>query len=106
MIITALMTELAILCIGFLRLSPGEYYIKIDMITVLEGGLAAASVLISFGVLIGKVNPFQLLALAFIETILFSINGHIGYELLGAIDAGFLNFNICLSKQELIAKSI
>ena len=55
---------------------------------MLEGGLAAASVLISFGVVIGKLNPFQLLVMAIFETILFVINMHIGYVLFGAIDVG------------------
>ena len=71
-IITASITEFAILCFGWSRLGPGEYTINITMIEsehcmqcvlcielycrVLEGGLAAATVLISFGVLIGKVE--------------------------------------------------
>ena len=55
---------------------------------VLEGGLAAATVLVSFGVLIGKINPLQLLVMGFIETILFVINCYIGYTVLGAVDIG------------------
>ena len=56
--------------------------------SVLEGGLAAASTLISFGVVIGKLNPLQLLVMGIIETILFVINMWIGFSLLGAIDIG------------------
>ena len=56
--------------------------------SVLEGGLAAASVLISFGVVIGKLNPFQLLVMGIIETVLFVINMHIGYVIFGAVDVG------------------
>ena len=37
-------------------------------VSILEGGLAAAAVLISFGVVIGKFNPFQLLVLALVES--------------------------------------
>ena len=37
-------------------------------LSILEGGLAAASVLISFGAVIGKFNPFQLLLLALVES--------------------------------------
>ena len=55
---------------------------------VLEGGLCAATVLVTFGVLLGKVNPFQLLVLGLVETVLFAINCHIGYSVLGAVDAG------------------
>ena len=50
--------------------------------------LAAASVLISFGVVIGKLNPLQLLVMAIFETIIFTINMHIGYVMFGAIDVG------------------
>ena len=55
---------------------------------MLEGGLAAASVLISFGVIIGKLNPFQLLVMGILETILYVINMHIGYVIFGAVDVG------------------
>ena len=80
---------------------------------VLEGGLCAATVLVSFGVLIGKINPlqvisifwilresvfldilktklFQLLLLGLIETVLFVGNCHVGYSLFGAVDVGMV----------------
>ena len=63
-------------------------HISILFSSVLEGGLAAASVLISFGVVIGKLNPFQLLVMGIIETVLFVINMHIGYVIFGAVDVG------------------
>ena len=87
-IITATVTEFAILVIGWSRLAPGEYIININFLHVLEGGLAAASVLISFGVVIGKCNPLQLLVMGLIETVLFTINMHLGYSVFGAIDVG------------------
>ena len=55
---------------------------------VLEGGLCAATVLVSFGVLIGKINPLQLLLLGLIETVLFVANCHVGYSMFGAVDVG------------------
>ena len=55
---------------------------------VLEGGLAAATVLVSFGVVIGKVNPLQLLVMGLIETVLFVGNCHLGYGILGVVDVG------------------
>ena len=91
-IITATVTEFAILVIGWSRLEAGQYIININFIHVLEGGLAAASVLISFGVVIGKLNPFQLLVMGIIETILFTINMHIGYVMFGAVDVGKIIF--------------
>ena len=44
--------------------------------------------LVTFGVLIGKVNPLQLLVLGFIETVLFVMNCYIGYTVLGVVDVG------------------
>ena len=61
---------------------------------MLEGGLAAASVLISFGVIIGKLNPFQLLVMGILETILYVINMHIGYVIFGAVDVGASHYRI------------
>ena len=55
---------------------------------MLEGGLCAATVLVTFGVLIGKINPLQLLLLGLIETVLFVANCHVGYSMFGAVDVG------------------
>ena len=54
----------------------------------MEGGFAAAAVLISLGGLLGKVNPFQLLVVVIIEASLFVVNGWIGYTVLGVADVG------------------
>lgn len=59
---------------------------------VLEGGLAAAAVLISFGAVLGKLNPFQLLVMGLVEGALFVFNAHLGYKVLGAIDVGERKF--------------
>ena len=63
-------------------------HLELSVSSVLEGGLAAACTLISFGVVIGKLNPLQLLVMGIIETVLFVINMWIGFTLLGAIDIG------------------
>ena len=55
---------------------------------VLEGGFAGAAVLISFGVILGKTNPLQLLVTSIIQTSLYVANVLIGTHLLSAIDAG------------------
>ena len=62
---------------------------------VLEGGFAGASVLISFGVILGKTNPLQLLVTALIQTILYVTNSLIGTNLLSAIDIGNSNTSGC-----------
>ncbi len=63
-------------------------YIKVGWIEFLEGGFAAATVLISFGVVLGKTSPNQLLVMSIIECGLFVGNSYIGYNILGALDIG------------------
>ena len=55
---------------------------------VLEGGLASATVLISLGALLGKLNPFQILMLSIIEAPIFVLNSYLGYTILGVADVG------------------
>lgn len=45
----------------------------------------AAVVLISFGAIIGKTSPIQLIIMAFLETIFFAFNEYIGVEVLQVI---------------------
>ena len=44
--------------------------------------------LISFGAVLGKLNPFQLLMLALVETAVFIFNEHLGYKVMGVLDVG------------------
>ena len=60
--------------------------------SVLEAGLTGASVLISLGAVLGKLNPLQILVLSLVETGAFVFNAHIGYKVLGAVDVGKINF--------------
>ena len=62
--------------------------IKVDWIDALEGGFGAATVLVTFGVVIGKTTPMQLLGICLIEIPLYLVNGYINYNLLGCVDAG------------------
>ena len=55
---------------------------------ILEAGLTSAAVLISFGAVLGKLNPFQTLILAMIESTVFIANAYLGYKVLGVIDVG------------------
>jgi len=47
---------------------------NVDLMALLNGNFAVAAFLISFGGLIGKVNPSQLVILVVLETIFYSIN--------------------------------
>ena len=49
---------------------------------MINADFAAAAVLISFGAVLGKTSPIQMLALAFIEVIMYSVNQYIGTVLL------------------------
>jgi ammonium transporter Rh len=52
------------------------------MCSLLAADFASAAVLISFGAVLGKTSPLQMLILAFIEIIFFSVNEWIGLSLL------------------------
>ena len=54
MIITAILTELAIIVMGLTKIDS-EFVIKIGFVDIMEGGVVAAAVLITYGVLLGKV---------------------------------------------------
>lgn len=55
---------------------------------MLSADFAAATVLISFGAVLGKTSPIQLLIMALIEVVLSQINEWIGLDKLGAVDVG------------------
>ena len=81
-------TEWTILINGFVNVDPETFTIAIDLKSVLEGGFAAATVMISVGGVFGKINPFQALIMCLIEAPLFVLNGYIGYQILGVVDVG------------------
>lgn len=62
--------------------------IHVGLEQLIGGDFAAGAVLISFGAVLGKVNSFQLLVMATIETIFYSMNAVIGYTELQTTDVG------------------
>ena len=89
MIIIVEVTQFSLIVFGILRMDTAEeFVIKIGFLDVVEAGLVSAAVLISFGVLIGKVNPFQLLVLGLLEAVACIANMHLGYTTLGVVDVG------------------
>ena len=50
---------------------------------MLSADFAAATVLISFGAVLGKTSPLQLLVMALIEVVLSQVNEWIGLDKLG-----------------------
>eukprot|EP00744_Colponema_vietnamica_P003548 GILI01005426.1.p1 GENE.GILI01005426.1~~GILI01005426.1.p1 ORF type:complete len:612 (-),score=228.29 GILI01005426.1:143-1978(-) len=79
-----------ILVQGFFHLIKEGHWqkIQLDGWLLVQGLFAAATVMITFGGLIGKASPTQLLAISFFEVILYSINTYIGYDMWSILDVG------------------
>ncbi len=106
LLIVVVTTEYAILVQGFARRSEIEdAIILLNWSNVMDASIAAITVLVSFGVILGKVTPTQLLVIALVETPVYAANTHLGYSVLGAVDAGgtiFIHtfgayFGLCVS---------
>jgi len=63
-------------------------YIDVNVETMLSADFATASVLISFGVVLGVTSPMQLILMTVIEIVIFRVNELIGKDFIGAVDAG------------------
>ncbi|XP_062922159.1 ammonium transporter Rh type C-like 2 [Mobula hypostoma] len=72
----------------FHSLDYSDGKIKIGVESLINADFCAASVLISFGAVLGKVSPVQLLIMALFEVTLYAVNEYIILSLLGARDAG------------------
>jgi len=60
----------------------------IDVERMINADFVAAAVLISFGAVVGKTNPTQLIIMAFIEVLLQSSNEFLGVHRFCAYDIG------------------
>jgi ammonium transporter Rh len=63
-----------------------EGFIHLDIVTLIIGNFAAAAVLISFGGLLGKVSPVQLVVMIFFEMISYLLSEAIGVVEYKAVD--------------------
>jgi len=61
---------------------------NIDLPDLIEGLFASASAMITFGVVIGRATPFQLLVIAIIQIPFYSFNSWVGLEKFNALDIG------------------
>ena len=66
--------------------------IRLTLNSFLLGEFAAATVLISFCVVLGKVTILQLIIMAVLEVALYSVNEYIGFSLMFAHDVGYTTF--------------
>jgi ammonium transporter Rh len=97
LVITAFTIQWALLCNGFWtsvvyyrdRRLPGEGFpaITLNLDAMIAADYTAATVLISFGALLGRVSAAQMLLMLFVEVILATANAAIATEL-GVNDAG------------------
>jgi ammonium transporter Rh len=62
--------------------------IHLDLYMLIQGLFGSATILISFGAVIGKVTPSQLLIMTIIEVFLYCLNCYIGYSVLKTADIG------------------
>ena len=56
--------------------------------SMIGADFAAAAVLITFGAVLGKASPFQMIIIAFMECIFYSANEALNINVLKAADAG------------------
>lgn len=61
--------------------------VKYSVVTLIEADFSAAAVLISFGALIGKVSPTQMVVVAIVEPIFYNLNYQIALKM-GISDMG------------------
>jgi hypothetical protein len=59
-----------------------SFIIRLSLENLIGADIAAASVLISMGALLGRISPVQLLVMGLIEIILFASNEHLQIELM------------------------
>ncbi|KAK0138182.1 Ammonium transporter Rh type B [Merluccius polli] len=86
-LIAAFSLQWATLMQGFFHgMHAGKIHIGVE--SMINADFCTGAVLISFGAVLGKTSPVQLLIMALFEVTLFAINEYILLSLLGARDAG------------------
>ncbi|XP_015243490.1 PREDICTED: ammonium transporter Rh type A [Cyprinodon variegatus] len=71
---------------GLWHMTDGK--IKMNIFGMINADFSTATVLISFGAVLGKTSPVQLLIMTILEITIFSINEHLVANILGANDVG------------------
>lgn len=63
-------------------------FVKVDIKSLINADFAAAAILITFGAIIGKCTPAQLLIVVFCECVFYSLNQTLYYQILQGVDMG------------------
>ncbi|XP_077181659.1 ammonium transporter Rh type B isoform X4 [Paroedura picta] len=86
-LIAAFAIQWAVLIQGFFHsFHQGKIFIGIE--SLINADFCAGAVLISFGAVLGKTSPIQLLLMTWLEVVLFAVNEYVLLNILGAKDAG------------------
>lgn len=62
--------------------------VKLNIEMLVKGDFAAAAVLITFGAVLGKTSPVQMVGVVFFELIFYTMNEYLGAAYLDAVDIG------------------
>eukprot|EP01059_Diplonema_ambulator_P001649 TRINITY_DN113_c0_g1_i6.p1 TRINITY_DN113_c0_g1~~TRINITY_DN113_c0_g1_i6.p1 ORF type:complete len:488 (+),score=193.20 TRINITY_DN113_c0_g1_i6:45-1466(+) len=94
MLLASIMLQWTILVVGFwhrvFKMDGHTFHdrIQLTVASLVGGDFGAAAVLITFGALIGKAGPAQLVVLGLFEIFLYGLNESIGVHEYGAVDMG------------------
>jgi ammonium transporter Rh len=88
-LVAAFVLEWALIVRGYMfDFDVEKQTFPIDIERIVVADFVAAAILISFGAVLGKTNPTQLIVMAFIEVLLQSANEFIGLRRFCAYDIG------------------
>ncbi|XP_054718233.1 ammonium transporter Rh type A-like [Uloborus diversus] len=85
-LLAAISIQWAIIMQGVWKMQNGK--IPINITNLINGNFASATVLISYGALLGKASPLQLVVMSIIEIAIFGCNEHLGVHIFKAADIG------------------
>ncbi|CAL1277257.1 unnamed protein product [Larinioides sclopetarius] len=85
-LLAAISVQWAIIMQGVWSMQDGR--IPINITNLISGNFASATVLISFGALLGKTSPLQLVIMSILEITIFACNEHLGLHIYKAADIG------------------
>ncbi|NXO48888.1 RHAG protein, partial [Aramus guarauna] len=86
MLIAAFGLQWGTLMQGFWHMKEGK--IHVDIKSMINADFSTATALISFGAVLGKTSPVQMLILTILEITIFACNEHLVTEILQATDVG------------------
>ncbi|XP_059690905.1 ammonium transporter Rh type A [Gavia stellata] len=86
MLIAAFGLQWGTLMKGFWHAKGGK--INVDIVSMINADFSTATALISFGAVLGKTSPVQMLILTILEITIFACNEHLVTEILQATDVG------------------